>query len=165
MRQRSNYVKSLSESEKNRLMKVYEKNRKIGRKNLSYKASVSEMKARTFLHWIKSGKIVCNKNDAVVLPGRSREEVRNSFDPVIRTRNGIRIGVSKLKSPMMYSEKDFRSELCGDISSNYFKQVSEEEEFLPFQVWIPGTKIHWCTPDDVEWAEKNITGARRINLD
>jgi len=157
----NDYVKFIPKPQFDAMKKVYEKNKRISITRLAESVAVSKKKARTFLRDMKhTGK----KNIVGVVKeanGITRDQAKEMYDPELKTRKAIRIGISKLRSPMMYDDNEFKN-LCGNaIVKSFFRSIAEEEEFLKYQVWIPGSKnkILWCDPDDVKWAEDNISGA------
>jgi hypothetical protein len=144
-----------------RMKQALKDNPGIGRTKLMLVANVNEFTAKQFLAQYKSKRSPVSGQPRPRPAGLSREEAKKTFDSRSKTRDAIKQGIAQLSEEHMYPEAQFKGDLCGSYVAAYWQEVSQEDEFLPYQVIMPGAKRVWGTPADVEWAlgPDGITGA------
>jgi hypothetical protein len=89
----------------------------------------------------------------------SRAEFAAKYDNDTRLRVAIRGGVASLTdADEILEDSVFRTQRCGNVHCNRFRQVAEEPEFRKYQL-SKGGKSFWSHPSGVKWALENVEGA------
>lgn len=99
---------------------------------------------------------------AAAKSGLSRNQFAAQFDVSVKCREGIRAGIKKIGPEELVPDGEFRSQRCGVLSANRWREVAAETEFEKYQVITGGNKIWWALPETVQWATDNVQGAHSV---
>jgi len=91
--------------------------------------------------------------------GISREQFRAQYDKDTGIREGIRAGLLLIGPTEIVACGQFRTERCGNCATGGWRQVAEEEEFLPYQFRC-GSRIWWATKATVKWTLDHVSKAK-----
>ena len=91
--------------------------------------------------------------------GISKQEFAEHNDYDTKTRVAIRRVLKSIGHDEVLKDCEFRSE-CG-VASSGWRQIAEEEEFLPCQFQHDG-KNFWARPQTVAWVLDNVAKAKRL---
>lgn len=90
--------------------------------------------------------------------GMSKAEFAAQFDLDTRMRVALRKVVRELGADEILKDSEMRKE-CGS-PSNGWKNVTEDEEFHPYQFRL-GNDLFWASKNTVDWVLGNMSKARR----
>ena len=91
--------------------------------------------------------------------GIDREQFRAQFDKDTGMREALRKGLGTMGPTEIVSDNQFRTERCGNCGTAGWRQVAEEEEFLPYQFRC-GSRIWWATKTTVKWTLEHVSKAK-----
>lgn len=97
----------------------------------------------------------------------SRRALQAKYDHNTKIREGIRAGVRTLvnadepEDDDVIADSDFRRERCGNVPTNGYRTIANEDEFRDYQFLVRGT-VYWTTRRTKKWALNNISTAREV---